>query len=141
MKLNSWWPKIVTFGELFLRLTAVISSYLFESFFVPACTVCLPVSFRLITSSIHNVYPPQLDQKVSPSQNVNIFQTNFFREGSKITQLWFQIYSPRQKVFQKINRIIAADDSSKNYDVTNLIHDGKTDGQTLWRHNWSMSHQ
>ena len=119
---NSWWPKIVTFGELFQRLTAVISGYLSENFFVPTCTVCLPVSLRLITLTTYYVYPPQSDHKVSPSQNYHDFEIIFSRERSKITSIWFQIHNPRQKVFQKIYRMIATDDSSKNYDVTNLIH-------------------
>ena len=53
------------FWEPFQRFTTVISGYLLESFFVLWCTVCLPVSLRLILLSTHNVYPPQLDHKIA----------------------------------------------------------------------------
>ena len=40
---------------------------IFRSFVIPRCSVCLPLSLRLISLSTHNVYPTRLDHKVGPS--------------------------------------------------------------------------
>ena len=85
--INSWWPKIVYFGELFQRTITVTRDQISENFFCSICSASFPLSSEYNSSGTHGLYQPQFGHKVDPSDDFQTLST--LQISEKLTQRVF----------------------------------------------------
>ena len=134
---NSWWPKIVPFGELFQRLTTVIGGYFSEVSSYQHVQYACPYHWgSLVQAHIMSIWH-NWARKLALHTIFNISKLTFLEKGRRSPKSDFKFLILVKKCSRKISEWLPMM-THKSIMTSQTLY---SEGQTLWRHNSFMSHQ